>query len=94
MFELPPVLTHKEATATLAALGSALRQGGAAGTPFEVDAARLERFDSSALALLLAARRDAESLGRTLQARNLTPQLQGLARLYGVAELVGVERQG
>lgn len=86
MFELPEVLTHKEATATLAAMRAALRAGGSG--PFVVDAARLDRFDSSALALLLAARREAEALGRPMQARQLSAPLLGLARLYGVTELV------
>jgi phospholipid transport system transporter-binding protein len=86
MFELPAVLTSKEASATLEALRTALGTAGAGA--FEIDAGRLERFDSSALALLMAARREAEARGRTLQARHLGEPLLGLARLYGVVDLI------
>lgn len=88
MFELPAQLTNKEATATLSALQAALGAGGAAGEVFEIDAARLERFDTSALAVILAARRAAETGGRRVRLVNMPAQMQGLARLYGVLPLV------
>lgn len=88
MFELPAQLTNKEATATLGALQGALAGAGAAGGVFEIDAAKLERFDTSALAVLLAARRAAEAQGRSVRLLNMPDQMTGLARLYGVLPLL------
>lgn len=53
-----------------------------------VDAAALQQFDSSALAVLLACRREAHSLGRSLEVQGLTARLAQLARLYGVLPLL------
>jgi phospholipid transport system transporter-binding protein len=54
-----------------------------------VDAAGLQQFDSSALAVLLECRRLAEKSGRSFQLRNAPARLSQLARLYGVGELLG-----
>ena len=53
-----------------------------------LDASGLERFDSSALAVLLACRREALALGRTLQVQGLSERLRELAKLYGVLDLL------
>ncbi|MEH3087345.1 MAG: STAS domain-containing protein [Xylophilus ampelinus] len=82
---LPAVLTHREARACLDGLLRGLPSAGAA--PVAVDAATLERFDSSALAVLLACRR-ASPAG--LAVRGAPDRLAGLARLYGVAALLGL----
>ncbi|MFM7026528.1 MAG: lipid asymmetry maintenance protein MlaB [Limnohabitans sp.] len=51
-----------------------------------LDASDLERFDSSALAVILACRREALALGRTLQVQGLPERLCELASLYGVLQ--------
>jgi phospholipid transport system transporter-binding protein len=56
-----------------------------------VDAAGLRQFDSSALAVLLECRRLAEKSGRSFQLSGAPPRLSQLARLYGVAELLGFD---
>jgi len=84
---LPSVLTQHEARACLRQLVDGLASAGAA-SPVQVDAAALERFDSSALAVLLACRRAAPA---GLVVRDAPPRLAGLARLYGVATLLGIE---
>jgi len=48
----------------------------------------LSRFDSSALAVLLACRRQAQGLGRAFYVRDMPPRLRQLAGLYGIAELI------
>lgn len=53
-----------------------------------LDASALQEFDSSALAVLLACRREAQTLGRSLQVQGLSGRLQELATLYGVLELL------
>jgi phospholipid transport system transporter-binding protein len=52
------------------------------------DASALERFDSSALAVLLDCRREALALGKTFSVSRLPPRLRQLAGLYGVADLL------
>ena len=53
-----------------------------------LDASALEEFDSSALAVLLACRRQAQALGRSLQVQGLSDRLRELATLYGVLVLL------
>ncbi len=53
-----------------------------------LDASALEQFDSSALAVLLACRREAQALGRSLQVQGLSDRLRELASLYGILELL------
>lgn len=50
------------------------------------DLAGVGRVDSSALSLLMAWRRVALSLGRSLAFRNIPASMSSLAALYGVAE--------
>jgi phospholipid transport system transporter-binding protein len=80
-FELP-------ATATLAHASELLR--GLAGEATEIDAAALQDFDTSAVALLLEARRRAEARGARLVVRDPPAKLIELARLYGVDELLSL----
>ncbi len=83
-FALPPKLTLVEARAVHAQLEAAAKAG-AAGA-WSVQAAGLAQFDTSALAVLLAARR----LGA--QAVLGAPaKLKALAELYGVAELLALQ---
>ena len=99
---LPATLTHAELPACLQALAAAWsgsEQGqkagmaprtGDAGEGLLADASALQQFDSSALALLLEARRTAADRGQGLTVRGLPPRLAGLAALYGVADFLAV----
>ena len=87
MLTLPPVLTHAEARSGLADLRQALRAS--TGDEVVADAGKLERFDSSALAVLLACRREALMLNRSFAVRRCPPKLRRLAGLYGVESLLG-----
>lgn len=87
MLTLPPTLTQTGATACLDELGVALKQLGA---QVVIDASALQQFDTTALAVLLAVQRKAHALGKSLQLQDLPPRLADLARLYGVAELLGI----
>lgn len=86
MLILPAELTHDQATACSRMLAQGLR--------FEselivvADAWALQRFDSSALAVLLACRREALALGKTFSVSRLPTRLRALATLYGVGELL------
>ncbi|MEP6790552.1 MAG: STAS domain-containing protein [Ramlibacter sp.] len=86
MLVLPTELTHEHAAACCRMLRQALRSqpNGAA----VADASALERFDSSALAVLLECRRDSLALGKTFSVKDLPARLRDLAGLYGVAELL------
>ena len=86
MLLLPAELTHAQASACARMLSQALRARPE--TAVVADAAALERFDSSALAVLLECRREALAVGKTFSVSNLTPRLRELAGLYGVAELL------
>lgn len=83
---LPERLTTTEAAATLDSLRRALaaQPGGA----FTVDAGGLSSFDSSAVALLLELRREAQRAGRSLAVANWPPRLRDLVAAYGVQELL------
>jgi phospholipid transport system transporter-binding protein len=54
----------------------------------EIQAGHLAAFDSSALAVLLGCRREAESLSKSLKFKQFPPKLRELALLYGVSELL------
>jgi len=81
--QLPPTLT-------LAQAGAALRALGAAGFDGPVDASQLREFDTSALALLLQAKRQALARGQAFEVRGAPPKLRQLAQLYGVDQLLGL----
>jgi len=84
---LPATLTQSNATVCLRELSQALAgQSGAV----QVDGHALQLFDSAALAVLLAVRRQALGSGGTLQVTHLPQRLADLARLYGVHALLGV----
>ncbi|NUN59948.1 MAG: STAS domain-containing protein [Burkholderiaceae bacterium] len=86
MLVLPSELTHRQASATLGMLLQALR--GDQGPQLVVDAAALQVFDSSALAVLLECRREALAERKAFAVKGLPTALAGMAALYGVAELL------
>lgn len=79
-------------TLTLAQAASALQALTADGGSGVVDASALREFDTSALALLLQARRLARARGRSFVVHAPPPQLVQLAHLYGVAALLALDR--
>ena len=87
VLRLPSELTHSQANACLAQLRAGL-EAVPAGEPVVVDASALERFDSSALAVLLELRRIALRSQKTLQVQAQPPHLSDLAKLYGIETLL------
>ncbi|WBY03514.1 STAS domain-containing protein [Ramlibacter tataouinensis] len=86
MLVLPVELTHDQAPACSRMLAQALRA-----EPQQqavADAAALQRFDSSALAVLLECRREALALGKGFSVAHMPPRLRELAGVYGVSELL------
>jgi phospholipid transport system transporter-binding protein len=81
-FPAGATLTHASASAALAA-GCARIEAGATA----VDCGALTQFDSSALAVLLAWRREAQARGRALEILNVPAGLASLAQVYGVDTL-------
>ena len=88
MLTLPAALTLRDARSALATLGPAIAE--ASEETIEVDAAALTQIDSASLAVLLQCRRLAEARQRGFEVRNAPQKLIDLARLYGVAELLGM----
>ena len=85
MIALPAELTHETAARFAPGLKRQVQsQLGA----LVADASALQTFDSSALAVLLACRREALAAGKAFSVQGLPPRLRQLATLYGVAELV------
>ncbi len=82
---LPDTVTLAQAAALLPRLEAEV--GGASGR-FVLDASQLATFDTSALALVLQARRLAEARGLAFELQSLPAQLRQLAELYGVGELL------
>lgn len=89
MLHLPATLVHSTATACLASLLQSARAEPSASVT--VDASGLVRFDSTALAVLLALRRAVMLAGKGLVLQALPSRLSDLARLYGIAELLPVQ---
>jgi phospholipid transport system transporter-binding protein len=76
-------LTVQNAKSALEQGLSAIRSGQSA-----FDLQRLTAVDSAAVSVLLAWRRAAQDAGMTLKLKNLPSNLQSLATLYGVCELL------
>ena len=87
MLLLPVTLTAREARNTLRMLKQALEKEGGDGAVV-VDAGPLQRFDSSALAVLLELDRRAQAWGRDFAIRSAPAKLAALAKLYGVDALL------
>ena len=85
MLTLPSSLTHDLSAGFAHGLGALVLA-----QPAEVvaDASTLKTVDSSALAVLLACRREAMAAGKTFSVHGLPARLRQLAGLYGVAELI------
>ena len=86
VLHLPPLLMHDQAEACRAQLQQAM--AASQDRVLLIDACALAHFDSSALAVLLACRREAQALGRSLQFQGLPDKLCQLAALYGVLPLL------
>ena len=85
VLRLPALLTQANASVCLRELSATLA---AQPDAVVVDAAGLGKFDSAALAVLLALRRAALGLGKHFAVSELPPRMADLARLYGIAELL------
>ena len=85
MITLPAVLTHDVAAVLAQGMAGELSHQAA---EVVLDAKALTVFDSSALAVLLDARRQALATGKTFSVSGLPARLQQLAMLYGVAGLI------
>lgn len=93
MLVLPATVTLLEARDAQRMLSQALQQQAKAHgqeTLVTVDAAGLQHFDSSALAVLLECQRLAAAWGKGFAVRNAPKKLAELARLYGVDELLSM----
>jgi phospholipid transport system transporter-binding protein len=86
MLILPARLTHEVVMPVLSAMSDAQKSHAAV----VIDASALQEFDSSALAVLLACRRQALAVGKSFSVQGLPQRLRQLAGLYGVAELLAV----
>jgi len=85
MLSLPAELTHVQANACLAQLAAGVKAEGAV---VALNAEPLQRFDSSALAVLLEFQRTCAGLGKTVAVQGLPRQLLALATLYGIEGLL------
>jgi phospholipid transport system transporter-binding protein len=88
MLLLPDTLTLAEARDTLRLFKVSLERE--AEPLLVVDGAQLQRFDSSALAVLIECRRLAQAWGKRFELQSLPPKLVELARLYGMDGLLGL----
>jgi phospholipid transport system transporter-binding protein len=86
MLVLPPELTLEKGPACSRMLAQGLRAQPEA--QVVADASALQRFDSSALAVLLECRRETLALGKSFSVAGMPARLRELASLYGVAELL------
>jgi phospholipid transport system transporter-binding protein len=85
MLSLPAELTHVQANACLAQLSSGMATEGAV---VALNAEPLQKFDSSALAVLLQFQRQCQAAGKSVAVQGLPRQLLALATLYGIQGLL------
>lgn len=85
--QLPADATLEHAAELAAQLPAALAAGSG---EFSIDASALKAYDTSTIALLLQARRAAQSAGRGFSVSGAPAQLAQLAALYGVEELLSL----
>ena len=83
---LPADLRHGNAAACLAQLQFQIQSS--TEKEVEIQAGALADFDSSALAVLMGCRREAESLSKSLKFKQFPAKLRELALLYGVSDLL------
>lgn len=86
MLVLPSILTQTQASDCLEKLTQDVRRE--AENQVVVDAAPLNSFDSSALAVLLAVRRECARAGKLFVVKGLPDRLRDLAALYGIEGLL------
>jgi phospholipid transport system transporter-binding protein len=84
--DMPAVLTHREARACLRDWVARLPVQG----EVQLEASGLQRFDSSALAVLVALQRAARARGCQVRVRQLPSQARQLARVYGIESSLGL----
>jgi phospholipid transport system transporter-binding protein len=84
-YALPATVTMQQASAALRGVEAALAAGG----DLQLDASGVVDLDTSAVALLLQARRLANKRGVGFTLTGAPPKLQALAALYGVESLLG-----
>jgi phospholipid transport system transporter-binding protein len=82
---LPSDITHANARTCAHMLAQALPSQE---QTVVADASGLTKFDSSAIAVLLECRREAQIQGKSFSVRGLPERLRALAALYGVAQLL------
>jgi len=85
---LPERFTHGQVQAFLQACEQVLASATQSATCWQLPAAALQEFDSSALAVCLSLQRQAQAKGARLQLLDCPSRLQDLSRLYGVDELL------
>lgn len=85
MLTLPAVVEHDQALAVANGLSAQVASQPAC---VVLDASALLQFDSSALAVILACRRQSLAAGKTFFVQGLPAKLEQLAHLYGVAALI------
>lgn len=83
MYSIPAAITMNTASNSLAELRRAIDGG-----ETEVSLGALAQSDSSALAVVLAAVRHAQSAGRKVRVTGMPPSMLTLAKLYGVEALM------
>ncbi|QAZ38857.1 anti-anti-sigma factor [Methylibium sp. Pch-M] len=86
MLLLPETLTLNEARDTLRLLKVSLERE--AEPLLVIDGSQLQRFDSTALAVLLECRRLAQAWGKRFELTALPEKLSELSRLYGIDDLL------
>lgn len=87
MLLLPAILTHEQARDTVRLFRESAAR--VEGSELVLDGSALQRFDSSALAVIVECKRLAQARGQAFVVRGLPTKLLELGRLYGVAEVIG-----
>lgn len=91
---LPARLTRDEVVTWVRSVQPQFQEAKNHAEPIQVDASALKQFDSSALAALLAVRREAQQQGVVFAGVvGMSATLRSLADVYGIDELLGEGHQ-
>lgn len=87
LYSLPAKVSHENAQSVLSE-GMALLANIQANGSLNIDCQKLDIFDSSALSIILAIKRQAQKKVISIQLQAVPEKLASLAKVYGVADIV------
>jgi phospholipid transport system transporter-binding protein len=87
LYSLPTKILHENAQSVLSE-GMVALASVSVNNALNIDCQKLDTFDSTALSIILALKRQAQKRAVTIQLQDVPEKLVSLAEVYGVANIV------